>query len=222
MIGVIITTLFTSGGVLAQIYGSDGWQATESDFACNRSDPTIYNVTGSLSVQGFAPPANLPNASLGTIQTLTFTTGVVDFLVSTNISQHSAAQEYWVQATPDIDMGSEDMPYYGYSAAISGLPRQVYEKGLNDSGDCTTLFNAECVSAMLTQAKNASLGFITNPSNPVKDGIIWPPPSACSQFTTNGNWIGYVSSLSGTTLLLTSTVIKQTDQGHFQFLTSSL
>lgn len=177
-------------------FGSDGWAATESDNICDKTNPSVYNVTGSVTVDGFNPPASLPNSTLGNLTSLTISYGVIDYLESWNSSKHSVESAYWLQPSPLIDMASASLPYAGCSSLIAGLPRQVYVNGMNDTGDCSTLFNSACISALLNNAKNGSMGFQgTNVNSSQCTSLIWPPPAECKQFTSNGNWVGAFGSL---------------------------
>ena len=163
---------------------------------CDKTNPAVYNVTGSVTVDGFHPPASLPNSTLGNLTSITFSYGVIDYLESWNSSLHSVESSFWLTPSPLIDMASASVPYAGCSNLIGGLLRQVYVNGMNDTGDCSTLFNSECISALLNNAKNMSLGFQgTNVNSSDCTSLIWPPPAACKQFTPDGNWVSAIGSI---------------------------
>ncbi|KAF4625840.1 hypothetical protein G7Y89_g12322 [Cudoniella acicularis] len=94
-------------------------------------------------------------------------------------SQTSNVTSSLFLGTPSwTDLRTTSSPYSGCAFYFNGLPANMILRGQNDTGDCHSLFSADCVSALTTQAANAGYYLTRSQTNNLTDGIL---PSICSR-----------------------------------------
>ena len=59
----------------------------------------------------------------------------------------------WLDTEPHIDLVEPTFGYLGCGAVIHGLKHDALVNGQADSGNCSTVFDAECLKAILENAK---------------------------------------------------------------------
>jgi hypothetical protein len=162
---------------------------------CNRTNLAYYNASSSVTVDAFAVPADVPGASTGNnLTSLTYTVGIAQGPYALPPYQNITVQQFWVTPSPYILLQSSELPYNGCSTIISSLTNQLIVNGQGDDGDCTKLFNKECVAALIAQAKSMSLAWSGQEGTSQNCSGMGNPPSACQQFGSVGNFIGYADN----------------------------
>ncbi|KAK6336292.1 hypothetical protein TWF696_001854 [Orbilia brochopaga] len=180
-------------------YGKDASQTINVDIvtyggsACNVTNLTYYNASSSITVDAFAVPDDVPRASTaGSLTSLTFTKAVVEGPYALPPYQSISFEAFWVTPSPFSSLlHSSDLPYTGCSTIISSLANSVIVKGQADNGSCTTLFNQECVDALIAQAKSMALSWSGQKGINPNCSAMGNPPPACQQFGKAGGEFDY-------------------------------
>ncbi|KAI4171536.1 MAG: hypothetical protein LQ346_008734 [Caloplaca aetnensis] len=63
----------------------------------------------------------------------------------------------WIETPDNTDVGSKDLPYIGCTVLWEVLPRTTVERGQDDNGNCTQMYDPACVQAIIEAAKQATL-----------------------------------------------------------------
>lgn len=170
-------------------YGDEAGQNVNVDILeyglsnCNRTNLKYYNASEGITVDAFSIPADVTGASVvANLTSLTFTAGVAQGPYAAPGFQNISYQQFWVTPWPYIDLSSAELPYYGCSTIIWFLTDQVNVNGQSDNGNCTTLFNQNCVDALLAQAKEMALSWSGQNRTDQNCTLMGNPPPACQQF----------------------------------------
>lgn len=106
------------------------------------------NVTASYSRPSFHPQQN----GSFPLSNWTYNTAIY-------VDQYElVTQEFWIE-TPNLrGFNSSEVPFSICTIAFEGLPKDVYSKGQNDTGDCLSTLNQDCVKAINHFVGNSSDG----------------------------------------------------------------
>lgn len=147
------------------------------------------NATGTYSIQGIsATQSHLANA--------TFNWTIYDTVTrfrygSSNFPNN---QFFWLDSSNTSQAASE--PLKGCVYGLQGLPSNLVKKGQDDTGDCASILDADCINDLKTQFGGLSDGTVV-------DGKICQPPLSislpnCKKYAPKGStdgsfWAGTVS-----------------------------
>lgn len=125
-------------------------QSTNSSSTCGNPAFLHPNGTGSITVQGFQPPA------LGVNSTWTVSTAVVSTLNSLGSPPSAQIQQtFYLDTTPFVDLSAPDLPLTGCVIALSesGNPSS---SGSSQNG-CAGVLASSCRQAIIDTVNNQSL-----------------------------------------------------------------
>ena len=165
-------------------------QSTFNSSDCDDNESFgVYNASGTYSIPGFSAPESPPSTANWTYNTVVRVGPSGAF--NTRFSIDTPA------GTPNIT--SPHLPYLGCVVAFPHLPRETIQHGQDDTGDCLTTLDQQCVDDFLAAAKARAVsksGTVLERGD-VCDGFgTLPAPESCERFIEEGSTLNIGLGLS--------------------------
>lgn len=149
---------------------------------CPSSPPPPANASGSLSVQAFEPPGSPRSSPMWTFGT----TISEDKSIS---RQHVLTQTFFISTPPSVNVSSGGLLYTGGVVFVNELARTVSSNTIHDPGDCSSVFDRECIAALIKSANSTALSYSgkSNSSTQSLPALASSLPSECNQYVQKDN-----------------------------------
>ena len=99
------------------------------------------NATGSYSTPALSRPRKATN--------ITISAGGWTWNTAIIVNDYNQIwREFWIETFNLQGLKNIDIPFQGCVAGFDALPRSNYIRGQNDSGDCLSTLNQDCVNAI--------------------------------------------------------------------------
>jgi hypothetical protein len=149
---------------------------------CPSSPPPPANASGSFSVRAFEPLGSSSSSPVWTFGT----TISEDESIS---RQHILTQTFFVSTQPFVNVSSGDLPYTGGVVFVNELVRTVSSNTVHDPGDCSSIFDQECITALTKSANSTALSYSekSNSSTLSLPALARSLPSECNPYVQKDN-----------------------------------